>query len=333
MEPKCYIALHRDERIWKRSSSGGAFSAITDSWLSHHGEKASIYGCVLDEDLNAVHIRAVTAAERDRMCGSKYIGSNTSGAYRTAAEDLKKGMYVCFSGTPCQIAGLKSFLAVKGIDAGDRLLTVDFICHGVASTRFFQDYISVLEKKYGSKAIACRFRAKSRPERRQDIEVDFANGKTFLSRSTRYDWFYSVYFRNLSLRPSCFRCRYASETRQADITIADHWEFKTLYQKAKSLIIANTSSGKFWAEKSLIHMQWETVAYSEVRQPQLSMSVELPEGYDAFWQTYLEKGYHAAQKLAGNNTLAGRGKYWLVGLADDLHILSTIKKLRVMLHK
>lgn len=329
METKYYIAVHRDDKVWKRSSSGGAFSAITDAWLAAYGEKASIYGCAFDGELNALHIRATTAAERNQMCGSKYIGSNTTGVYRDVARDLQNGMHVCFSGTPCQIGALKSYLRVAGIQPEDRLLTVDFICHGVASTRFFRDYLDVLEKKYGSKAISCTFRAKSRPERRQDIQVGFANGKSFLSRSTRYDWFYAVYFRNLNLRPACYGCRYASEQRCADITIADHWDVKTFYDKAESLLLVSTHLGELWTQKALADMDWTEVQH----QAQTSIQSRKPGDYDAFWKTYLEQGYFAAQKLVGNNTLAGKAKYHLVSLADDLHILSALKKIRILLRR
>lgn len=332
MEAKFYTATHRDEAVWKRSSSGGAFSAITDAWLNSHGEKASIYGCAFDEELNALHIRATTAEERDQMCGSKYIGSNTTGVYRDAARDLQNGMYVCFSGTPCQIGALKSYLKVQGIAPGDRLLTVDFICHGVASTRFFRDYLDVLEKKYGSAPISCTFRAKSRPERRQDIQVGFANGKTFLSRSTRYDWFYAVYFSNLILRPACYRCRYAAQQRCADITVADHWDRKTIYDKARSLLMVSTPQGERWVHEALGDMHWEEIS-GDVARRQIHMPTPKPGNYDAFWKTYLEQGYFAAQKLAGNNTLAGKAKYHLVSLADDLHILSAMKKIRMMLRR
>ena len=81
MEQLCFSAIHKDEKIEKNSSSGGAFTAITDAWFSEHGEDAVVYGCILDENLDAKHIRATTKEQRDRMRGSKYIASDITGIY------------------------------------------------------------------------------------------------------------------------------------------------------------------------------------------------------------------------------------------------------------
>ena len=148
MKQKYYVAIHNSNDIWKRSSSGGAFTAITDAWFEKYNESAVVYGCVFDENLNAVHIRTTTKVKRDRMCGSKYIQSNIAGIFKDVENDLNNGLYVCFSGTPCQIAGLKKYLECKKVEQKEYLLTIEVICHGVGSIKFFKDYIKDLEKKY-----------------------------------------------------------------------------------------------------------------------------------------------------------------------------------------
>ena len=323
-----YSACHHDGAVWKRSSSGGAFTAITDAWFEAHGEKAVVYGCAMDGALQAVHIRATTAEERNAMCGSKYIGSNAAAALKQAAADLKDGMYVCFSGTPCQIAALKSVLKALRVDSEGRLVTVEVICHGVGSTRFFGDYIANLERKYGSKAISCGFRGKSRPGKKQDMHVTFANGRVYHAPSTNYDWFYTAYLRNLILRPSCFHCPFAQSRRQADIAIADHWE-QTQGQQARSLAFATTQQGVDLLDRALQTMDNRILPEEQVYQPQLRSPVAKPESYQAFWEVYLKQGYMAAQKWLGNNTVKGRLKTAAVTALDKSGLVPVLKKVKV----
>lgn len=328
MNQKCFVACHKDDSVWKRSSSGGAFTALTDAWFGQYDKLAVVYGCIWDENLNAVHMRGTTREDCRKMCGSKYIGSDMSGIYKLVEQDLSDGRYVFFSGTPCQIAALKSYLQVKKIEGKEHLLTVDFICHGVAGTHFFHDYVAYIEKKYHKKAISCNFRSKSRPERRQDITIGFGDGTSYTAPSTRYDWFYAVYFKDLLMRPSCYQCQFARPNRDADITIADHWDIKNLYEKAKSLVITNTPAGEEWASRGLASMEWWEMDIAKVNQPHMYAPAAFPENYEAFWSTYTEQGYLKAQKMIGNNTLSGKIKNLLVTVADRTNVMKWIKKLR-----
>lgn len=164
--------LHRKEEVKKHSSSGGAFTAITDSVIQQGG---IVYGCILDKNLKALHIRSHDYTGRNLMRGSKYIQSNISGIFSGVKEDLTAGRLVCFSGTPCEIKALKNYLEIFKIDTM-KLLLVEVVCHGVGSNKFFKDYISYLEKKYRGKATKVNFRAKHHKGQKQDMEVRFDNG-------------------------------------------------------------------------------------------------------------------------------------------------------------
>lgn len=320
MEQRFFSAWHKDASIWKRSSSGGAFSAISDAFFDEYGENAVIYGCILNESLEATHIRATSKAERNKMCGSKYIGSRLSGIFEQVQKDLLFNKNVLFSGTPCQIASLKAFLDIENCDRS-LLLTVEVICHGVGSVRFFNDYTAHLEKKYKSKAVSCRFRAKSRPEKRQDMELIFENGKKYNASSTKYDWFYSVFLKDLVLRPSCYVCPYAKKERCADISIADHWGSEaTRYKKASSLVIANTELGLEWSILGFSSMEYREITFEEVHQPHMKAPAKKPNQHDALWEIYKNGGYLALQKAVGNNTFKGILKARLAGFANALHL-------------
>lgn len=326
MEQRFFSAWHKDAATWKRSSSGGAFTAISDAFFDAHGENAVIYGCVLNEKLEAVHIRAVSKEERNRMCGSKYIGSNLSGVFTSVKDDLLANKKVLFSGTPCQTAGLKAFLNAGGtLNTGDcnasSLLTVEVICHGVGSVRFFNDYKSNMEKRYKSKAVSCRFRAKSRPEKRQDMELTFENGKKYNASSTKYDWFYSVFLKDLVLRPSCYVCPYSKKERHSDISIADHWSVEaSKHAKAASLVIANTENGLELAKRSFAYMEYCEIQYEDVHQPHMKAPAKKPSSHDELWKIYKNDGYLALQKAVGNNTPSGILKSHLANVANALHL-------------
>ena len=230
-----YKFKHKDINIEKHSSSGGAFTMLSDEILDAGG---IVYGCVLDAKLNAVHIRATCKSQRDQMRGSKYIQSDLSSVFVQLAEDLRQNKTVMVSGTPCQISAVHNYLQVKKIQM-DSLVSVEVICHGVGSNLFFRDYVKNKEEKYHSNAISVNFRSKYRTGQKQDMTIEFENGKAYHAASTSLDWFYSIYLRNLILRPSCYTCKFAKMDRVADISIADFWDSKD----NDSLIVCNTNKG------------------------------------------------------------------------------------------
>lgn len=328
MNQAYFAAVHNNRGVTNASSSGGAFTAITDKWFSLYGEKAVIYGCVLDQELRARHIRGIICEDRDRMRGSKYIGSNLSGIFPRVASDLSGGLYVIFSGTPCQIGGLNAYLNALGVNKEDRLLTVEVICHGVGSVLFFDEYIRYLERRYASKAVSCNFRTKKSPWQKQDMQVIFENGRMYQAASTRYDWFYSVYHRNLILRPSCLHCGYARKERCADISLGDYWGDAKGEIASRSLVISNTLLGLRWTEAALEDMEYEKISWEQVLQPHMHRCVEKPEEYDAFWDEFRRNGYDAAQRFVGNNTPHGRLRSMVVTLLYLLHLKEAAKRAR-----
>lgn len=327
MEQLCFSATHKDEKIEKNSSSGGAFTAITDAWFSEHGEDAVVYGCILDENLDAKHIRATSKEERNRMRGSKYVASDITGVYGQVKADLEQGLFVAFSGTPCQIAGLLQALKNGCVYQEQQLLTIEVICNGVGSNAFFKDYIAHLEKRYKGKAISCNFRGKSRAGSSTCMEIEFDNGKRFASPSTRFDWFYSAYYGGYLMRKGCFQCPFAVATRVADISIGDmHRKGGNTCEDGKSVMIANSSKGVVWAKKGFESMNGVVVDEKELHQPRLRESCAKPQGYERFWNIYKNQGYLAAQRYLGNNTLKGRVKSFVAKVLNGLHIATLVKK-------
>ncbi len=331
MEQKFYTASHKLDDIIKNSSSGGAFTAITDAWFKIYGDKAVIYGSVMDENLKARHIRAVDYETRDKMRGSKYIESDISGINAQVEADLKNGLYVVFSGTPCQISGLNTYLKNKNIEIKDNLLTVEVLCHGVAEEVFYKDYIGYLEERNKSKAVQCNFRLKKPSGSIQNMQIIFENGKKYTASSTKYDWFYSAYLGNFVLKPACYECKFAKPERYADITIGDNWSDYEKRKKDKSLIITNSILGDEWINKAFCDMEFYVTEFDKIHSDFLQAPPKKPAGYDEFWRIYKKSGYLSAQKFIGNNTVKGKIKCFLVFLLDRLHLIGFAKKIKRIL--
>jgi len=155
-EPICYGARHKNLQEVETSRSGAAFIAISDFILKSGGV---VYGAGYTDHFRVVHKRATTKNQRDEFKGSKYVQSDMNSVFQQVKNDLRKGLLVLFSGTPCQTAGLNSYISNK---LKDNLFLVDIICHGVPSPYIWRDYIAYLEAKQGSKICWVNFRDKQK---------------------------------------------------------------------------------------------------------------------------------------------------------------------------
>ena len=155
-EPEIYAARHKDMHEIETSRSGAAFIAISDYILENGGV---VYGVGYKNHFRVAHKRAITKEERNEFKCSKYVQSDLSGIFRQIKKDLLAGKTVLFSGTPCQTAGLNSFIGKK---LRQNLFLLDVICHGVPSPYILRDYITYIENKYKREIIEFNFRDKSR---------------------------------------------------------------------------------------------------------------------------------------------------------------------------
>ncbi len=233
-----YAARHKESDIYNNSTSGGAFTAIAE-WVIQRG--GIVYGCVFDEHFSPIHIGVDSIEGISAMRGSKYAQSDVGFTYREIKTRLSEGKYILFTGTPCQVAGLYSFLGKSDVS---KLLTADLICHGVPSAKTLSKYIGYLEKKNHSKVDSIKFRSKYYGWTRPSVEVRFENGE-FVRRHVGRNIYYSNFDNRNFQRLSCFRCKYSCESRCGDITIGDFWGFhkanlKMTYKEGVSCCLLNT---------------------------------------------------------------------------------------------
>ena len=237
---KSYAAKIKNKETLMESSSGGVFSAIAENCLKNNGK---IYGAIFDKDFNVIHIGITNIDELSKLRGSKYVQSDTLNTYNEVKQDLNNNIKVVYSGTPCQIAGLKSFL---GKDY-ENLLTVDLVCHGVPSPKIFKKYKDFLEKKLKSEIASFSFRDKEKRGWGENLRIAFKNGKK-LKIFGFLDPYYKTFLEGNLSRECCYNCKYANSSRIGDITLADFWgiynEYPNFYDKnGVSAVIVNTKKG------------------------------------------------------------------------------------------
>lgn len=241
IEQTAYAAKSKNYDIWRRSSSGGAFSEICYAF----GDNETLF-CGAAWDGVAVKHKCVIGLENIApFCKSKYIASDLANCFSEIQIYLDAGKKVLFSGTPCQVAGLKSFLG----KAYDNLLLIDIICHGVGSPNVFKAFIEQMEKRFGKKIAAYEFRYKENVYRQDHIaKISFQDGKRCLLENDEY---MQLFIKQDCLRESCGKnCIYRNPNRQGDITIGDFKHLYEVFPKLKgeknnySTVVFNTEKGK-----------------------------------------------------------------------------------------
>lgn len=236
--PECHAARHQEMTEVEKSRSGAVFVALTDHVLKQGGV---VYGAVLTDDLRVVHQRATIPGQRDAMRGSKYVQSDMRGIYTQVLQDLKAGLRVLFSGTPCQTAGL---LRLVNAEQRSRLLLVDVVCHGVPGPNVWHDYLKLVEQNGGQSVVAVDFRDKQLfgwNRHRETFRLSGSEKKHFLSRT---------FYNEVPYRPSCSHCPYARVNRPSDLTIGDFWGWQKVLPQANAdnrglnLVLLHTQAGR-----------------------------------------------------------------------------------------
>jgi len=238
---KAYAAYSLDSNIIKNSSSGGICTLIANEILLKDGV---VYGAALNEDLQVVHTRIDNNKDINRIRGSKYVQSLLEDTYIKAKKDLEEGRYVLYTGTPCQIAGLKKFL----VQDYERLYTQDLVCHGVPTITVWEKYKEYLKNKYESELINIEFRNKSKGWELFQIKLEFKSGE-IVYENFRDNIYMKAFLKNICLRGSCYKCKFKTIDRVSDITLADFWGIKNvcpeMYNKnGTSLVIIQNDKGE-----------------------------------------------------------------------------------------
>ncbi len=236
-----YAAFSKDEDFLKVSSSGAIFSELAIYVFNNDGV---VFGAAFDESMMVKHICIDKKEDLHLLQGSKYLQSNVGDSFKIAKELLNQGRLVLFTGTACQIAGLKSFLKKEY----DNLLTVDVLCHGVPSPLLWKKYLIEMKKKNCNKRIvSVLFRDKRSGWNNYSCTVLFENGYKY-SENHNSNLFMKLFLKNICLRPACHNCKFKELERQSDLTIGDCWGIEKVLpemnnEKGVSIILTHTNKG------------------------------------------------------------------------------------------
>ena len=327
-----YAAKNHDPEIQESSSSGGAFFALAQKMIEEGGV---VFGAKFNKDWEVVHGYAETIDGVRAFQGSKYVQSSIGETYVEAEGFLKSGRKVLFSGTPCQIAGLKRYLMK---DYGEMLLTVDIVCHGVPSPLVWRNYLKyIFRPEVGKSEKDTDSHATLNPERINGISrISFRDkriswekfgfsvltayhnsGQNSNPQSTKCDndereflyephaknLFMQGFLKNLYLRPSCYECPAKCGKSTSDITLGDFWKeqefYPDYYQRGlNSLILTNSEKGSRLLS-SIGTIELEQAEYENALRGNsaIERSVQCPKQYSTFWKLYYQNGIPAITEV------------------------------------
>jgi coenzyme F420-reducing hydrogenase beta subunit len=302
-QPIAYGVRHKKMSEIESSRSGAAFIALSDWILNQNGV---IYGAGYTDHFRVVHKRATTSAERNEFKGSKYVQSDLTGIFPLIKEDLKNGKIVLFSGTPCQTAGLKSYIPKR---LQENLYLIDIICHGVPSPYIWRDYLKMIEQKVGKEVIAVDFRNKKDFGWAAHKETFYFSKKQITTTAYK-----DIFFKHVTIRQACNHCHYANIKRPSDITIGDFWGWQktdanfNADDRGCSLVFCNTEKGREWFQKIQSEINQIPAKIENCLQPNLIKPSSISPLRNKFEKDYIQYGIEYVTKKYTKISLLQRSK-------------------------
>ena len=281
----CWTKNDTDRR---RSSSGGAFSVLARKILSMNGV---VFGSTMDHELRVKHICITTAEDIQLLQGSKYVQSYLGDTYKLVLEYLKADRWVLFTGTPCQVAGLLTFLRKKY----DKLITVDMVCHGVPSQMAFDTYCKRAHLMGTCNGVRFRFTEGWGFQLAREFVSLNKDGDTNSAHvihkpvDPKNAWYMRAFNNGLMFNEACYKCAYATPRRVSDFTMADYWgvgthvPFNHSTIKGVSMLLVNSES--VWPllqDCEDLFYEERTLAEAIEGNYNLSHSSSRPTGRDSF---------------------------------------------------
>lgn len=312
VQRKAYAAKNPDGAIRKFSSSGGVFWALAKTVLSRGGH---VCGAVFDANFRVHHLVSNSEADVRRMIGSKYAQSDLTGVYKQIRELLRKGETVLFTGCPCQVAALRSFIGREY----ENLITADLICHGVPSNTMLRAYLDYQEKKHRATIDTVCFRDKKHGWHRSSVRITFQNGDEYCAPIT-VDAYMKGFLGGIYLKEGCYDCRFKAFQSGSDLTLGDFWGAEAVCPELDdntglSAVTANTDKGDDFLRQCGIDLWGEQVDTVARYNRNLMIPTKRNPEREPFYAYAEENGYSAAvaNKLSERplKKICREGKYLL----------------------
>lgn len=275
-----YACINKDDEIRMNSSSGGMFYLLAKNVLSKNGV---VFGARFNDDFDVIHDYIEKNEDIHLFQGSKYVQSSINDSYKKAKKFLDEDRLVLFTGTPCQIEGLLSYLQKDY----SNLITQDIICHGVPSPKLLRLYKENIKSKYNDNITKINFRKKTMSWKNYEMSIDLKHHYYEVSHND--DVYMKAFLNDIALRDSCYQCSAKKKHRLSDITLADFWGIETVLpemddDKGTSLVIINSVSGKQLFEEIKSQIKYKEVEYEKAiaNNPSLYQSVNRPQKRDIY---------------------------------------------------
>lgn len=303
IKTKAYAGRLKDKEALLSSSSGGAFIALSDYVLSHKGAIAcSIY----NYHTSQMEFQLFTEAElRDKAKGSKYMQSIPGDIFQTCEKWVKENpeKKLLFVGMGCQAAGFLRYAEVKRF--ADKVFVVDIICHGSPSPLLWREYVKVLQKRYSGDINNLTFKDKRNGWKNPTASVIIKGKEVLIKEYTK------IFYNKCALRPSCYKCPYATTERNVDITIGDFWGIDKVMpefydEKGNSLLLIHTNIGQSLFDESKQSMEYKECELEKCLQPNLIHPTECSPQREILWKDYQTKGMDYVVKKYGTSPLVKR---------------------------
>lgn len=297
-----YASINSDNEIRIKSSSGGIFTPIAQKIIVGGGV---VFGACWDENWLVHHTYIDNLNELEKFRGSKYIQSNINKCFIDVRKFLKLDRKVLFSGTPCQIAGLKRYLGREY----DNLLCVEVVCHGLPSPKVWMDYLKYLRRKNediaNNKIVAISFRDKVTGWHKFSFSISCSvnqHVKVVFKETFNKNSYMKGFLNNLYLRPSCHQCPARSGKSGSDIAIADYWgvsnkNFQLDDDKGTSLVLIYTAKGQEIYDALNVKSYISSLEAALRGNMCIANSVQEPIQRTLFWKEYEIKGVYAIEDI------------------------------------
>lgn len=279
---KVYAAINNNESVRMKSSSGGIFSMIAEDIINNGGV---VFGARFNEDHELIHDFSETIDGVRYFRGSKYLQSRINDTYIQARAFLKIGRTVLFSGTPCQIAGLKKFLRKNY----ENLVTIEIVCHGVPSPLVWRDYLKNIRGNHEIGFVSTKLKIDS--WRRYFYCITDNSNNYLVCESSSKNIYHQAYLKNFSIRPSCFNCPAKAGKSNSDITLGDCWGIDKMMpsiddDKGVSYVSCGTQKGLEVVNKT-VATRYEVPYEDCIRfNSCIINSTKMPSHYMDFWHKY-----------------------------------------------
>ena len=295
---QAYAAQMIDKDVLKDSTSGGLFTVFSREVFRRGGV---VYGCVWDEDYNAVIRKAECENDIVSMRGSKYVWSYMGDKYQEIKQYLESGKMVLFIGLPCQVAGLKNYIRKDY----ENLILMDFFCGGTPSPLAFREYLKTITKKTPVEKLDLKFRDKEKDG--VGVHISFNSGKVRKYQSHITNSYYYAFYTKVINRYPCYECNYRYEDRIADITIGDYWEIEKYHSEfdikaGVSAMLLNSEKGKLLLEAvkpelRLVETKKEYIAGYNNLTLGTNRKVFYPPAFrEDFFELLKKKGWKSAER-------------------------------------